>query len=216
MSSIVPLFSVLLGGDYAGKSSAITRLANDPEPLPVVSVDDRFLAARHSLIGRLRRDVVKDVALPDGAYSPDFMASMFQTAVVHLRDQLLTAADTAGERPVLVDSYYYKILAKCRLAGVRDNPMYDWWRSFPQPRHVVYLKVSPHEAWRRSRHGTRLNRLEHYGEQPDRASFERYQSDLEKLMRDEVRHLPVTVVEQQDSPERTAEAVREVVRHDYV
>ncbi|MFI1102947.1 hypothetical protein [Streptomyces melanogenes] len=194
----------------------MSRLAGGPEPVRVVSVDDRFLADRHALIGRLRRDVVKDVAAPDGAYSPDFMASMLQTAVVHLRDQLLTAADAADGRPLLVDSYYYKILAKCRLAGVRENPMYDWWRSFPQPRHVVYLKVSPHEAWRRSRRGTRLNSLEHYGERANRTSFERYQTDLEKLMWDEIRSLPVTVVEQQNSPERTADAVREAVCHDYV
>ncbi|OAR27265.1 hypothetical protein A8W25_03120 [Streptomyces sp. ERV7] len=216
MSSNLPLFSVLLGGDYAGKSSAMARLAGGPEPVRVVSVDDHFLAERHSLIGRLRRDVVKDVAAPDGAYSPDFMASMLQTAVVHLRDQLLTAAAAADGQPLLVDSYYYKILAKCRLAGVSENPMYDWWRSFPQPRHVVYLKVAPQEAWRRSRRGTRLNSLEHYGERPNRTSFERYQNDLEKLMWDEIRSLPVTVVEQQGSPERTADAVREAVCHDYV
>ncbi|MFK8906951.1 hypothetical protein [Streptomyces sp. YS-3] len=216
MSANLPLFSVLLGGDYAGKSSAISRLAGGPEPVRVVSVDDRFLTERHALIGRLRREVVKDVAAPDGAYSPDFMASMLQTAVVHLRDQLLTAARTADGRPLLVDSYYYKILAKCRLAGVRENPMYDWWRSFPQPRHVVYLRVAPQEAWRRSRRGRGLNSLEHYGERPDRMSFERYQTDLEKLMWDEIRDLPVTVLEQQGSPGRTADAVREVVCHDGV
>lgn len=216
MSSHLPLFTVLLGGDYAGKSSAMSRLTGDPEPVRVVSVDDRFLAARHTLIGRLRRDVVKTVAAPGGAYSPDFMASMLQTAVVHLRDQLLSAAEAADGRPLVVDSYYYKILAKCRLAGVRDNPMYDWWRSFPQPTRVVYLQVSPREAWLRSRRGTRLNALEYYGDRPDRASFERYQSDLDKLLRDEISDLPVTVVEQHDCVERTAEAVREAVRHDYV
>ncbi|MGP9022127.1 hypothetical protein ACT1U9_27485 [Streptomyces sp. BR1] len=215
MSPHLPLFTVLLGGDYAGKSSAMSRLAADPEPVRVVSVDDRFLEARHTLIGRLRRDVVKTVAAPDGAYSPDFMASMLQTAVVHLRDQLLTAAESADGRPLVVDSYYYKILAKCRLAGVRENPMYDWWRSFPQPSRVVYLKVSPREAWLRSRRGTRLNSLEYYGDRPDRASFERYQSDLDKLLWDEISHLPVTVIEQHHSAERTAEVVREAVRHDH-
>lgn len=49
-------------------------------------------------------------------------------AVLHLRDQV-SARNT--ETPALVDSYYHKVLAKCRLAGLEDNPMLGWWRSFP-------------------------------------------------------------------------------------
>lgn len=205
-------FFVLLGPDYAGKSSALAELARSEYPCQVISTDDDFTGPAHSLITALRRNVVKDV-LPGlrRDYSPDFMASVLQTAVVHLRD-LVEQANSGS--PVLVDSYYYKILAKCRLAGVADNPMFDWWRSFPQPRRVIYLAVPPETAWQRCGRGADANGLEHYGEQPDWISFETYQSDLHKTMLEEIRYLPVSLIGQQDSVARTVREIREVLAHD--
>ncbi|HEX9338714.1 MAG TPA: hypothetical protein VF892_22645, partial [Pseudonocardiaceae bacterium] len=141
------MFAVVLGPDFAGKSSALAVLRG----FRVVSTDRRFVAARHDVVSQLRRAV----SGVDDNYSPDFLAALLQTAVVHLRDEVVRAAE-----PVVVDSYYYKILAKCRLAGVGDNPMFDWWRSFPQPARVIYLTVSAASAWRRCGRGTKLNPLE--------------------------------------------------------
>lgn len=203
-------FAVLLGPDYAGKSTTMARLADEPSPWELVSVDDAFLAPQHALLARLRRDLVGDVLSSLGdAYSPDFVAGLMQLAVLHLRDRVERADP---DRPVLVDSYYYKMLAKCRLAGVPGNPMFDWWRSFPQPDRVVYLDVPPQTAWLRSRDGAAANRLEHYGDRADRDSFTAYQADLGKLLLEEVSHLPVTVVEEQDSVVRVARAVREALQ----
>lgn len=190
----------------------MSQLAASPSGWELASTDHAFVADEHALISRLRRDVVKDVLPSLGRdYSPDFMVSVLQTAVVHLRDRIRLS--TSG-RPILVDSYYYKILAKCRLSGVADNPMFAWWRSFPQPRRVVYLEVAPQTAWQRSGQGEAANRLEHYGERPDRASFEAFQADLRKLLLEEVNHLPVTVIEEQSSVDRTAQALREVLTHE--
>jgi thymidylate kinase len=202
------MFQVLLGPDGAGKSSALAQVRASLPHWRAVSTDDEFLGAEHALIGRLRRHVVRDV-LPGlgGAYSAEFLASLLQTAVVHLRDEVLRAAGT----PLLMDSYYYKILAKCRLAGIDENPMYEWWRSFPQPARVIYLDVAPETAWRRSGHGARLNPLEHFGDHPGRPGFERYQKGLKKLMLEEVGHLPVTVITEQPDAARTAAAVAEVL-----
>ncbi|GAA2652740.1 hypothetical protein [Streptomyces lunalinharesii] len=207
-----PPFVVLLGTDYAGKSSALTELAERAPSWHVVSLDDAFLAPSHSLIGRLRRNLVADV-LPDlhDGYSLDFMVSLLQTATVHLRDSIERSPDGA---PVLVDSYYYKILAKCRLAGVDRHPLFDWWRSFPQPQQVVFLGVSTATAWERSGEGAKTNLLEYYGERPDRASFEKFQSDLREALLDEVRHLPVTVVEEPDDVPRTVQMLGEVMGRD--
>lgn len=202
-------FVVLLGADYAGKSATMSALAAAPSGWELVSTDDAFVADRHALIPRLRRAVVGDVLPALGRdYSPELMASVLQVAVVHLLDRIRRGA---SHGPVLVDSYYYKILAKCRLAGVPDNPMFAWWRSFPRPRRVIYLDVSPETAWLRSREGTSVNRLEHYGEHPDRASFARFQTHLREAMWDEIRQLPVSVIDEQRSVARTAEAVREVL-----
>ena len=202
-----PLFYVLLGPDYAGKSSTMTALAREPSPWRFVSVDDEFTKPGHGLVGELRRRLLTD-ALPalNTGYSADFIASLMQTAVVHLRDQIVASAG-----PVLVDSYYYKILAKCLLAGGTGAPIFDWWRSFPQPARVLYLDVSPATAWRRCGAGARLNRLEHYGEPAAWPGFEAYQADLDKLLRDEVRHLPVTVIGECDGVDQMVDDVRRVL-----
>jgi thymidylate kinase len=204
-----PPFVVLLGPDYAGKSSTMAELAGSGSPWRLISVDDTFLGPGHALIAQLRRQLVADTLPALGrAYSLDFAASLMQTAVVHLRDQIMAGA---GRRPALVDSYYYKVLAKCRLAGSGDNPMFAWWRSFPQPRRVLFLEVAPETAWRRSHVGAKANRLEHYGERPDKAAFETFQSDLRRLMFDEVRHLPLSIIRERSSVARTTQDVREVL-----
>ncbi|GAA2348510.1 hypothetical protein [Streptomyces cuspidosporus] len=202
-------FSVLLGPDYAGKSSVMSEFARASPSWRLISTDEGFLEPAHALIGRLRRDLAVDVLPSLGRdYSPEFTASLLQTAVVHLRDRI-EEGDKAV--PTLVDSYYYKILAKCRLAGLRDNPMFTWWRSFPQPRRVVFLDVSPAAAWRRSGNGAATNRLEYYGERPDRAGFAAFQTRLRRLMLDEVSHLPVTVIRARGDVVETARAIREVL-----
>ncbi|MFG2531763.1 hypothetical protein [Streptomyces sp. NPDC048516] len=208
-----PPFTVLLGPDYAGKSSALLELADRAPAWPIVSVDDEFLGPEHSLIGQLRRNLVADV-LPGlhHGYSTDFMISLLQTAALHLRDSI---ERSPGGAPVLVDSYYYKILAKCRLSGVDNHPMFDWWRTFPQPRREIFLEVSAATAWRRCRQGAETNSLEYYGERPEQASFEKFQSDLRKVMWEEVRQLPVTVIEEQEHISRTAQKIREAIAHDH-
>ena len=175
-------------------------------------MDDSRLAPEHALIGRLRRHVVKDVAPHRDAWSPEFFATLVQTAVVHLRDQLLR---TDAGTPVVVDSYYYKLLAKCRLAGAGESPLLDWWRTFPRPSRVIFLDVSPETAWQRSRQGADLNVLEHYGPRPDWDGFRRYQTDLAKAMRDEIQDLPVTVIEEKGRPEPIAASIREVLAHEF-
>ncbi|MFI5794896.1 dTMP kinase [Streptomyces sp. NPDC051677] len=206
-------FVVLLGPDYAGKSTVLAQLAEAMTRWRFLSVDDAHLAPEHALIGRLRREVVKDVAPHADAWSPEFFATLLQTAVVHLRDRLLD--DDGVGRPAVVDSYYYKLLAKCRLAGVPEDPLLAWWRTFPQPSRVIYFDVTPETTWRRSRRGADLNLLEYYGERPEWDGFCRYQTDLDKALRDEIQGLPVTVVEEQARPEHVAAAVRQVLAHEF-
>ncbi|MFJ6513902.1 hypothetical protein ACIQMO_19275 [Streptomyces sp. NPDC091406] len=204
-------FCVLLGPDYAGKSSAMSALRGLSPPWRLLSVDDAFLAPEHALLRRLRRDVVKEVAVHDTTWSPEFLTAMVHTAIVHLHDRLV---GDAPETPAVVDSYYYKFLAKCLLAGAPERPLPAWWRSLPRPRRVIYLEVSPENAWERARAGTALNRLEHYGGQATWEGFRRYQSDLAKVMRDEIQDLPVTVIKEPDSPVRAAAEIREVLEHE--
>ncbi|MDI5968814.1 hypothetical protein POF50_005555 [Streptomyces sp. SL13] len=204
-----PPFFVLLGPDYAGKSSVLAEFADRTPEWRIVSSDREFLDPGHALIARLRRDLMGDV-LPGlgGDYSLDFMITVLQTAVLHLRDGIGHGADGT---PVLMDSHYYKMLAKCRLSGMDEHPMFDWWRTFPQPRRVFFLDVSAETAWRRSGRGGGANPLEHYGDRPDRMSFDAFQSDLRKAMWQEIEHLPVTVIEEQHDVAGTAQRIREVI-----
>ncbi|MET9496320.1 hypothetical protein [Streptomyces sp. NPDC006552] len=202
-------FYVLLGPDGAGKSSVMTEIADRLPGWRTLSTDDAFVGPEHRLVTRLRHDVVEGLLPKLGTdYSADFLAGLLQTAVIHLKDQVERYDPRV---PLLVDSYYYKILAKCRLAGVQDNPMYTWWRSFPQPRAVVYLDVSPETAWRRSGNGARLNPLEYFGARPEWLGFESYQKGLRKLMWEEIQDMPVTVIDERPDTARTADAVVEVL-----
>ncbi|WP_378731884.1 hypothetical protein [Nocardia brasiliensis] len=206
-------FYVLLGPDYAGKSTVLSALATGSQ-WQLISVDENLLHPRHALLGTLRRHLVEDVlAAPPGTYSDQFAFAMMQCAVVHLHDRIRAAAPGA---PLLVDSYYYKILAKCRLVGAGDHPIFTWWRTLPAPQHVVYLDVSPETAWRRSGFGSRLNPMEQRdaavatGE--PYADFATFQIALRAAMLDEIADVPVTVVHEQPGVAETVAAVRKVLQ----
>jgi hypothetical protein len=177
----------------------------------LLSLDDGFLGPGRALLKALRRHLVEEVVpAPEGTYSSDFVMAMMQTAVIYLRDRLL---ELPAGPPILVDSYYYKVLAKCRLAGARDNPMFRWWRSFPQPRGVVFLDVAPDVAWRRSGCGVTLNRMEHFDDRPSQEGFVAYQRELGRLLLEEVGDLRTSFVDAHGDPVGTTVAVRKAVEN---
>jgi thymidylate kinase len=194
-------FVVLVGGDRAGDPSAFGALREDAH---VLSFDQASLGPGQELIARLHRELDTRVLPGLGAtYSPDFLAALLQTAVIHLRDRLTQVDDG---RPVVVDSYYYKMLAQCRLSGVAENPMFDWWRTFPQPTRVFYLDIAPEKAWRRG-YGCGLGPLSYHGSRPTRDGFVSYQKDLRELVFAELGSLDVRVL---DGTADVADTVREV------
>ena len=205
-----PSFLVLLGTDYAGKSVLLRALAAAEPSWRLVSADEDFLAPEHGVVSRLKSELFRE-ALPGMRkhYSVDFIASLLQTAVMYLRDQIL---DCGAREPVVVDSYYYKILAKCRLIGATDA-IVDWWRGLPQPREVLFVDVDPATAWARTA-GARTNRLEFYGDYADRDTFIGFQRDLRALMPAEVAHLPVDVLPAADVAS-TVLRVRQAVARAY-
>jgi thymidylate kinase len=201
-------FFVLLGPDYAGKSTVMSALRHSMPEWRFASLDDDLLSPGYKPISELLRALAATAGdNAAGQCSADFAIAVLQTGVVHLRDQLASQ----DHRPFLVDSYYYKTLAKCRLMTGQEHPMFGWWRSFPQPRRVFYLDVPPESAWRRSRHGNAVNRFEHYGERPCLASFRSFQADLRKLMLEEVSDVPVSLVNGDGTVARTTRELKEMM-----
>lgn len=183
-------FWVLLGPDFAGKSTVLERLHEEYD-WRVVSYDDRYLD-QYPLIRGLRQGWIPDAFAWTGQrYSAELVLSVLHPIVLHLRDEIARAAD---HEHVIVDSYYYKLLAKCRLLGVRHEPTFDYWRSFPRPRGVLYMDVPPEVAWARTG-GRRINAFEHHGTTAGRAGFTQLQAELRAAALAEVADVPVTFIE---------------------
>jgi thymidylate kinase len=202
-------FTVLLGPDFAGKSAVMTALSRR-DGWDCVSVDPNLLAPRHAAIGRLRRLYVEDIlSSAPGTFTPELHLSLMQCAVVHLRDRVACSSSSQ----IIVDSYYYKILAKCLLAGLDGHPVLQWWRTFPQPRRAVFLEVAPATAWERADHGASLNPSEHglEGGQIRFAAFQAYQEALTAAMRHELVGVPTVVIEQRRDLDQTIDAVLEAL-----
>jgi thymidylate kinase len=184
-------FWTLLGPDYAGKSTVLARL-RDGYGWQVVSHDDGYLDG-YPLISLLRRRWIDDALVWTGTrYTPELVLSVMHTVMLHQRDML---ARQTGTTPVVVDSFFYKQLAACALLDVAHGPTFDYWRTFPRPKGVVYLDVPPEVAWERAGHGARVTAYECYGDTVSRAGFLALQADLRGRMLREVADLPVTVVD---------------------
>jgi|GEM_PF-2968982 thymidylate kinase len=201
---------VLLGPDYAGKSTIMSQLAERADlGWGYASYDDRFLGEGDQLVRRLRDDVSQHLAELVGRCSTDFALTLVQSAVVFLRDRALRLR---ADGPVLVDSYYYKFLAKCRLAGLVNEAFFDSWRAFPRPDRVLYLDVPPAVAWRRSGHGTRVNSWETRSGGVRRSRFEQFQRQLRDRLLAETAGVSTTVLDGDTDREAAVVAVEKLLR----
>jgi thymidylate kinase len=190
-------FWTLLGPDFAGKSTALARLRTE-HGWQVVSHDDLFLAD-HPLVAKLRRCWIDDALAWAGIrYTPELVIAAMHPVILHQRDEL---ARRSGPGPVIIDSFFYKVLAACTLLGVVHEPTFDYWRSFPPPEGVVYLDVPPEVAWERAGQGRTVSAFEYYGDTASRDGFVRMQTDLRELMLAEVKGLPLTVVDGTAAPD---------------
>jgi thymidylate kinase len=140
--------------------------------------------------------------------TPDFALLGLQMSTAYLRDW---SNKLREHGPVLVDSYYYKVLAKCSCAAWGRADALEAWRRYPQPDEVIYLSVDPEVALARaSAHGG-PNPFEALGGKPsaDRDGFLRFQARLAQAMREEIRSIPTSVV---DANRSHAEVVHDVRR----
>jgi thymidylate kinase len=201
-------FYVLLGPDYAGKTLAMTGLAQRLEGR-FVSHDDAFLGENASLICCLKREFLRRL---DGnanrVCSQSFMLSLLQPIVAYLREQVMMAEPASR---VVVDGYYYKILSKCLLLGLVDEELFASWRRFPQPTLVIYLDADPETTWRRA-DGKQLNPFEYYGSLPSQEGFQKFQRDLATVLLREIGDIPVYRIRGDTEPQRALEEMEIIIR----
>lgn len=179
-------FYVLLGPDYTGKSTLLQRIKHHPEWLPI-SYDDGMLDEDFEILNTLKRDFFRSLA-KGCHYSIEFLLAGFQMPVMYLRDRALAGL---REENVLVDSYYYKILAKCLLKKIIKPAILDLWRASPAPDRILLLQGDLELQWRRAEQCGRLNPFEYYGDRPTRAGFIAFQRDLSQLLVEEAGAVPV-------------------------
>lgn len=183
---------VLLGPDYVGKSS-VMRVLRRHSRWSLVSCDDDFVPESYGILKDLRRLFLEQaLARASDMHSPDFLVTGLQMSTVYLRDR---ACFELGKGPVLVDAYYYKVLAKCALTGLVSERLFDAWRRYPQPDRVIFLRVDPEVAFARARLAGTLNGFEHHGQAGSFREFARFQRDLVERMLHEVRSLPLQIVD---------------------
>src|SRR5262249_14627335 len=100
-------FWTLLGPDFAGKSTLLARL-RDERGWQVVSHDDRFVGD-YPLVATLRNCWVDEALVWTGKrYTAELVLAAMHPVILHQRDEL---ARQAGPGPVIIDSFYYKVLA---------------------------------------------------------------------------------------------------------
>lgn len=200
-------FWTLLGPDFAGKSTALARL-RDEHGWQVVSHDDRFLSD-YPLVAKLRSCWIDDALVWTGKrYTAELVLSVMHSVILHQRDEL---DRRTGPGPVIIDSFFYKVLAACSLLGVCHQPTFDYWRSFRRPAGVLYLDVPAEVSWQRAGRGAQVSAFEHYGAVVSRDGFLRMQNDLRTRMLAEIKGLPVTIVDGTAAPEAVLAKIRSAV-----
>lgn len=181
-------FSVLLGPDYVGKSTVLGALA--ARGWNVVASDDERFPVLRALRLLWFGEVLPEIGR---RYSRSMAMAVLNPLVVHLRDQVELLTASGG--PVVVDSYYYKLMAKLQMADLLTLDILSSWLELPRPARVVFLDARPELTWERTRGGAELNPLEHYGRWPTRASFVRYQRDLREQLLAAAAAVPTTTVD---------------------
>jgi hypothetical protein len=202
----VTVFWTALGCDFSGKSQTLRQVARDG--WQIVSYDDPYVCD-FPVLRRVRSGLFFEAYRRIGRpYSAALTFSLLTPMVWYLRDEALRREKYG---PTLVDSYYFKLLAKGIVTGIADRETAALWRSFPAPRGVVFLDVNPEVAWDRAGGAANLNPFEHYGPEPTRDGFVTFQRDLRTALLREVRDLEVVMVDANASLDRVSAQVCEAL-----
>lgn len=201
---------MLIGPDHVGKTSALRALRQEPR-WHIVSPDGDLLQDGYVVVSQVKRYILSHILQRGQAcYSSAFVLSCIHLLIMYLHDQV-SAAMRRPASVVLVDSYYYKLLAKCMLKDLVDHELFALWRALPRPDRVILLHAEPEVLWQRSGRGEHLNPFEHYGTRPDRDAFLRFQEDVIQQMLREVEPCEVDLIHARGTVTETRDQIRDAL-----
>lgn len=181
-------FIVLVGIDGSGKSTLLERLAE--------------AGVHTSSWHDLRSHDVPAMLAPDAptaikARLTPLARSMFIGGhLVAQYEYLVRPALEQGE-DVLLDSYYFKLLAKERLLGFAQPALETLCRQLPQPDGLILIDTPPELSW--SRKAGALSVYEHFGT-PTEANYLAFQRGIETSLRKATRAIPSVTLDGRQPP----------------
>jgi len=187
-------FVVIVGIDGAGKSTVVDNLASNTCVVTwqeVLEIDALAHAYGDPKLAQKFPQIREQLRPRTRAFEfLMFFAAMYE---------YLIQPRLADGRDVIVDSYYYKQLAKESVLGKAHPSLYVGARTLPSPDHVFLLDVAPEVAY--ARKGGLPTTSEVLGSH-DLRGFERMQSALAKELTNLTEDLETSTV---DSSRQTPE-----------
>jgi thymidylate kinase len=159
-------FLVLLGIDGSGKSTLLFCMAKAG-----VQTASWHELRSHEVPATLAPNVPTSVK---NRLTPLARAMFIGGHLVAQYEYLVRPRIEAGLTTVL-DSYYYKLLAKERLLGFAHPALEQLCAELPQPDGIIYVDVDPRESYRRKK-GC-FSSYEHFGA-PSQDSYVAFQTQL--------------------------------------
>lgn len=187
-------FIVLVGIDGSGKSTLLERLAE--------------AGVRTSSWNDLRSHDVPAMLAPDAptaikARLTPLARSMFIGGhLVAQYEYLVRPALEQGD-DVLLDSYYFKLLAKERLLGFVQPALEELCRQLPQPDGLILIDTPPELSW--SRKAGTLSVYEHFGT-PTETNYLAFQRGIETSLRKAGRAFPSVTLDGRQTPSALADS----------
>jgi thymidylate kinase len=174
-SAPAPLFLVLVGIDGSGKSTALDQLSR-----PGLVVRRWQDLRSHEVAASLAPDAPTDIK----NRATPLARAMFIGGHLVAQYEYLVRPQLEASSSVLLDSYYYKLVAKERLFGVADPSLERLCRELPQPDGVVLLEVPAATSY--GRKAGKLSPYEYRGE-ATRGSYIAFQELLAASLRKQLR-----------------------------
>lgn len=165
-----PDFSVLLGTDGIGKSTALGLLQN----VTIVNWKQwGYVLADNPACP----NDFEDIGLVVNQWSPE-VRCLSLTLMMQLMYYQGIVPHLGEDSPILVDSYYYRFWAKLKILNTGTTEFFNTLLGLPPPKQAFVFENLPELAWERKK--GRVQRYE-YLEEPTKDSFVRFQTEVHNL-----------------------------------